>query len=404
MTSKFVRALAFTMLLAGCGILKTVKLMKQGEAVPDTFTTVVPFVERMGLMVVKVRIHGVDYDFMVDSGAPNVVTKELAASLGLTSEVTHKVGDSQGKKNDQEFVVLDSIGIGDVTFLNTGAVVADLLAAPDLACFHISGLIGANLMRKAVWDIDNTARRVTISDHFSPASIPPDALKVPFWTEVTGTPKVGVRYNERWVRSVTFDLGSSGGLTMDRDAYEGLIKDGTLGPTSRGIGAGSIGLYGSAESDSLIRTKVSHIAIGKLELANKVVEVVRRRAPVTLGRGCLKNYRTIMDWSEKTLWLVPQGEYKGSGYRGFGFNLMYEKERLLVGSIVNGSKAEKEGLKVGDEITELNGMDRMNMAPEDWCAFRDSSYYGRIDTLRITVLRNEERVHVELGKEVFIAE
>ena len=404
MTSKSVRALALTMLLAGCGVLKTVKLMKQGEVVPETFTTTVPFVERMGLMVVKVRIHGADYDFLLDSGAPNVITKELAASLGLTSEVAQKVVDSQGKKNDQEFVVLDSIGIGDVTFLNTGAVVADLLAVPELACLQVSGFIGANLMRKVVWDIDNTARRITLSDHFSPASIPPDALKVPFLTEVTGTPKVDIRYNQRWVRSVTFDLGSSGGLTMDRDAYESLINDGTLGPTSRGIGAGSTGLYGRAENDSLIRTKVSHIAIGELGLESKVVEVVRRRAPVALGRECLKNYRTIIDWSEKAVWLVLQDEYKGSGFRSFGVNPIYEKDRLLVGSIVNGSKAEKEGLKVGDQITELNGMDRTNMAPDDWCALRDSLKSDKSDTLRITVLRNDERVHVELVKEVFIAE
>ena len=98
MTSKSVRALALTMLLAGCGVLKTVKLMKQGEVVPETFTTTVPFVERMGLMVVKVRIHGADYDFLLDSGAPNAITKELAASLGLASQVTQKVGDSQERR------------------------------------------------------------------------------------------------------------------------------------------------------------------------------------------------------------------------------------------------------------------------------------------------------------------
>ena len=78
--------------VSGCGALKVAKLLKQGDVEQPSFTAEIPFEMRMGLVVVKVNINGKDYDFLVDTGAPNLVTKELAAELKLKSkaEVIHK--------------------------------------------------------------------------------------------------------------------------------------------------------------------------------------------------------------------------------------------------------------------------------------------------------------------------
>src|SRR3989338_4472545 len=92
-----------TIAVTSCSSLKLVKLLKQCDVEQPSFTSEIPFEMRMGLVVVKVNINKKDYDFMVDTGAPNLVTKELAAELNLKPKVERRTGDSQGKKEGPGF-------------------------------------------------------------------------------------------------------------------------------------------------------------------------------------------------------------------------------------------------------------------------------------------------------------
>lgn len=404
-TTMRILGLLFLFLLhAGCGVIKTARLMKQGEVRPATFTTVAPMTKRMGLMIINVRIRGKEYDFLLDSGAPNVINPELAATLGLGSKVKTKAGDSQGNKDQLDIVVVDSLRIGDITFLNTAAAVADLHTVPELACLNVSGFIGTNLMRKAIWCIDDSAKAITITSDRQNLLIPPEAVKVDFVQDPAGTPHIDIGYNQRKQRYVAVDFGYSGALQMDRNVYEGLITDGELGPTLRSTGSTSVGLYGGAKSDSLIETRVARITVGGSVLENKMVTVTAGKKDVLLGMKFFAHYRTVLDWNEKTVTLIPNGTFKGSGNSGFGFTQRYADGQLLVGALVHGSTAEKKGLRLGDRIVQWNGTDRSNVTRQDYCAMLDKAYAGGVDTLRIAVLRGEERIPFVLPKEVFVPE
>ena len=53
-----------------------------------------------------------------------------------------------------EYVLLPKVTVGCVDFLNTGAAIADLKRSSVIACLNVDGIIGANLMQKAIWQID----------------------------------------------------------------------------------------------------------------------------------------------------------------------------------------------------------------------------------------------------------
>jgi len=150
------------LLLTSCGLIKTVRLMKSGETKQKHFKVEVPFEMRMGLVILKVKVNGVDCEYLLDTGAPNVISKDLAKKINLIENTTQKTGDSQGRKSELGFSKIACITIGGIDFLETGTAIADLKQAHEIACLNVEGFIGANLMRKAIWKFDYTKKIITI--------------------------------------------------------------------------------------------------------------------------------------------------------------------------------------------------------------------------------------------------
>ncbi|NRA50615.1 MAG: clan AA aspartic protease, partial [Phaeodactylibacter sp.] len=211
--------------LASCSTVKTIKLMKSGEVAQEDFFQEIPFEYRLGLVIIEVTIAGDNYNFLVDTGAPNLVSKELAEKLGLANVSEQKVGDSQGKKASLGFVQIDEVRIGNLSFRQTGAAVADLNQSQEIGCMEIDGFIGANLMRKAIWKIDYEHQIITITDKAEQLNIPDNALRIPFYTVMTGSPIVDVSLNKQVKANGTIlDMGSSGDITLPRKNLDKLKK------------------------------------------------------------------------------------------------------------------------------------------------------------------------------------
>jgi len=94
------------MLLSACGSAKISRSLKGGSVQKENFYAEVPFDFSLGLIVVKVKIQGEEYDFMFDTGAPNVLHKELSGQLKHKKLAKRDVGDSQGRKSKQAYLKL----------------------------------------------------------------------------------------------------------------------------------------------------------------------------------------------------------------------------------------------------------------------------------------------------------
>ena len=158
----------FLFFISSCSSSKTKKLLQGGEVLQKEFKTEIPFEYRRGLIILKVNIEGKQYDFMLDTGAPNVISKELAQQLNYKNKVKRKVGDSQNVQTKLGITKIKKISLGDLDFLNTAAVVSDL-SIGAVGCLGIDGLIGANLMRNAIWKIDYSKQVITCLLYTSPS-------------------------------------------------------------------------------------------------------------------------------------------------------------------------------------------------------------------------------------------
>ncbi|HLP55790.1 MAG TPA: aspartyl protease family protein [Fluviicola sp.] len=383
--------------VSGCGALKVAKLLKQGDVEQPSFTAEIPFEMRMGLVVVKVNINGKDYDFLVDTGAPNLVTKELAAELKLKSKAEQKAGDSQGKKDVLQFTEMPEMLIGGVHFIEMGAAIADLKRSNEIACLDVDGFVGANLMKEAVWQFDYDRKVITVADSISAFEIPASAFRIPFTPALSSTPLIDITYDGVADNKVTFDTGSNGHFNSSHGIYKSLKEKGKVTNSVVGYGATSSGLYGVGDGDSLYNLMITETKLGNLTIPEQVVAF--DPGARTLGTKFLQHYRVIIDWSIKEIILIPTDDFVNNTYETFGIRPFYNEDRLEVRMVTLGSEADKAGIKLGDRILEINGRDVRVFTKEMWCDVINNGLVPENDTvINLIISHDGQERAVRLNK------
>lgn len=373
--------LALLLLFTQCKAIKTIKILKRGEVSQKNYKEEISFESRAGLILLKVQVNKKDYNFIFDSGAPNCVTKELAQELNLKPVVGQKAVDAEGKTGGIEFVQVSEITLGKITFLNTAAAVIDLKQVPELACLKVDGLIGANLMRKACWQLDYVKKTIVFSGNFDSLRVPPTAASMAFSPELSGTPIVEVELENLKVGGNIFDTGSTGNITLSALAFKKLQKQDPSLKYLKGVGSNSAGLYGQGFDTSYL-AKIN-LKMGSLALPARVAEFKRDKG--NLGSDFFKEFVVTMDWNQRKIYFVPQPA-QFTEWKTFGFSSFKNKDKLLVSFLIENSPAARAGLRQGDEILSINGKSYTNLSAEDYCGLIvNPAPWRKEDKLQVTV-------------------
>jgi len=384
-------------LVSGCGMLKAAKYIRRGSVSKSAFKTEVAFEMRFGLIVLKVMIHGKEYSFILDTGAPNVISKELALQLGIEVAGSGKARDSQGNTASLGFAAIDSIGIGDLQFLNTGAMIADLRQSAEVACFHVDGLIGANLMRKALWQFDYERHVITITNDRDSLAIPSNAKTLKFHPSRIGIPLIDVMLNGQSDHNVTVDLGSNGDFCSSVATLKMLKKSG-LHTNTYSYGFGTSGLYGRGQEDTTWYAVVPSLCLDSMTLPNQIVSFSEKGAK-TIGTNFLKNFRLIFDWSSNELTMIPISPYDNIHGKMFNSTLVLRDHQVFIGSVISRGDVAFEGPQLGDQVVEVDGKDYRNCSDENWCAVLSKRFENSTGAISIIVKRGDRELKFKVAKE-----
>ena len=132
---------------------KTSKLFSSGTWETTNAVEKIPVLFINDLPLISVTINGKDYVFLFDTGAPTVISTEIYEDLNLKPSKKSNINDSQGNSSKQILTSLPEMKLGKATFSNIGCVVIDF-DVPELSCYKIQGIVGANQMSSAFWKID----------------------------------------------------------------------------------------------------------------------------------------------------------------------------------------------------------------------------------------------------------
>jgi Aspartyl protease len=385
-------------LFSSCNTLKLIKVLKKGSVEQKEFKTEIPFEMRLGLVIIPVTINGKTYEFLVDTGAPNVCSKELAAELKLKTKVTQTTGDSQGVKEKLDFVVVPEMYLSGICFKETGAAVADLKQSDVIACLNIDGIIGANLMKEAIWEFDYERKVITISDKKSSFSITENAIHLPFTPALSSTPKVTITYNGVEDKNVTFDTGSNGLFTTSKSTLKKIEEKKPPVKKATSFGSSGSGLYGAAKTDTSYMILIDSTQIGGLYIENNAISI--ENGARLVGTKFLKNFRVIIDWNMKEILLIPVKPFVNNTFESFGFSPFISENKLIINELYVNSEASEKGIKIGTQILEVDGIDYRTCTADQFCTIINKGIVPEEKkSITLLVLTDGEEKTIELIKE-----
>ncbi|HAA15969.1 MAG TPA: hypothetical protein DCE41_31405 [Cytophagales bacterium] len=290
-------------IFSGCNYFKNVALLTQGRVGEKNFEISFPFTYERGLIIVQVQL-GDDpttHPCIFDSGAFNSkIESELAGALGFRVGATKNNSDSQGNEREIEVVQIDSLKLGDLSFYNIGAGKLDWDSLSATPCLADGGIIGANLMKLANWQIDYATQTITVSDTpFEPTRS--SAIRVPFKHPVfSGTPEIDLQIEGRKVGPVLLDLGSNGSLRLPF-----ALEDNFSGSrTVRLADASNSGIYGITP-DSVV-VKALPIQLG--DQTHTLPVSFEGGGDGLLGNEILQHYRVTLNYKGNEAYLEPYEE------------------------------------------------------------------------------------------------
>jgi len=387
--------------LTSCSLSKTTQFLKNGNVEQKEFYGKIQYESKAGLPIIKVEINGVSANFLFDTGAPNVISVELATKLNLITATTGYVRDSGGKQVTQEYVTIDNITIDSINFLNTSAIVADLSSSEVMSCFKLDGIIGANLMQTAFWKIVYSENSIYFSQNLSKLKDVADWKTLKFTPNRAGTPKVDLELNNKKIESLTFDTGSNGHISISKNVFSALCSENPDIKKTYRTGSVTFGYNGLNKVDTTYYAKINKIVIGDLELDNNIIEF--KEYSNIIGSKFLSNYTVILDWTSNLIYFKETTNYSFDSLKTFGFKVLLQDNKIIVGSTFSeGQNSTK--LKIGDEILEVNGENYQGYIDSSLCELYMNGIFSfnNADDLKLKIKRGSEILNINLAKETLL--
>ena len=372
------------------------KILKAGYIEQHNFKKVIPFTyTKTGHILLKVTVKGKVYDFILDTGATTIISEEVAEELNVKTIGVSEIEDINNKKANLNFVSLENIQIGGIDFKNTIGSILDLKKG-ELACLEVDGLIGANLMRHAVWDFDFKRNIITITNDESQLDIPENYSESKIYVGDAYQASIITEFNNKRVLNNVIDLGNSADARLSYKVFEKLKESEDL-PYVKGSGGSGFGAFGrSIEKKNSYKAKMNTLKIGNIELKNLIVDV--KDGSTNLGLSVFKNSRIIFNWGKKSLKMIQQSDREPDSVVGFGFYPVFENNKMYVNYLYEHTEASKL-LKYRDQIVSINNKSYASVSEEEWCKMLQNGLpYKNKEVIKIKVLREGKELSFELKK------
>ncbi|MBF4984251.1 clan AA aspartic protease [Nonlabens mediterrranea] len=370
--------------MISCGSLS--KTLNGGQVAQTNYKEIIDFNYDYNFALIDVIINKKKYIFLVDTGAPTVISHQIYRDLNVDSAHSTNVTDSQGQSNNQEVVIIPDVRIGKLVYNDIGAVVADLRNVFEFNCMGIDGIIGANQMAKSFWKFDYQNQKITITDQLDNFDISSYRDSLQFYTSAQKTPYVlgfvnGVSTN------YTYDTGFAGHLDVDRDiaAFDkasGYVK----------YGSSSIGLYDVKDSISTRTIKVDSLKIGGIDMGQQIVELDHGSL---IGNDFMNKHDVIIDWSSNIIYLNKLNEFEKAEKSAFGFQTRFKDNKAIVVALIREVNLE---LQLGDQLLRINDYDLRELNDQTSCDIYNDLELEDLKTLDIIYMRDGKEYSTTLKR------
>lgn len=304
-------------------------------------------------IIVPVSIEGKEYRFILDTGAPNIISNEINNLISPSVIKTIPVSDASGKKENLKVVSVKNLILGNIQFNNTGTLVYDLNSNPIFKCFGIDGFIGSNMLRKSIIQIDSKKKILTITDSQKKLSLnKKESIKIKLKGNQS-SPYIWINLKglDNGKENVLIDTGMDGFYDISKRNYQIFKEKEIFNVTGKSKGASSLSLFGDVPMDEHYELLLPSLKLINTEFENVVTHTTNDNNS-RIGAELLKYGVMTIDFKHKRFYFEANSRKRNLNDLGFGFTRTLKDEKLIIGFVWD--EELKNKLSYGDEILEIN--------------------------------------------------
>jgi len=330
--------------------------LNKGEIDTRHYYTEFSFEYVKNKIIIPVKIEGKTYRFILDTGAPNIISKELFQTIKNDSLTTMAITDVNQKEKLLKVVSIPQLTLGSVTFNNSASLVYDFKGNKIINCFQIDGFIGSNMLRNSIIQIELNKKRIIITNNKKKLNLKrKNSTKIkilglqslPFiWMNLFG--------NGKAKDQVLIDTGMSGFYDMSSKSFKIFEEENILKFADSSKGSTANGLFGFHTKTVEYRVVIPKIKIGNATFTN-FVTITTHDQFSKIGTDILEYGNLTIDYKNKRFYFDPfQKESTDLKEKLLGFKSAFIDDKIVIGFVWD--EELKELISFGDEIIKINGI------------------------------------------------
>ncbi|WP_353086363.1 retropepsin-like aspartic protease [Flavobacterium sp.] len=324
-----------------------------GKISQKEFLEEVDFELEHGKIVIPVSLAGQTYRFLLDTGAPNIVSKRVANILNPASKRDVNVVDANNKTQNMEMVPLPEMRLGSLQFENGVAIVVDLDNHPVLKCYRLHGFVGSNFFKNAVLHVDYAAKKIKISHTIK--SFSPQTKGFPM--QLVGqqlAPYVALEHQSEGCNEgsefALLDTGMDGFYDLSNRVYADFKKGEVVKTLSESKGVVSLGLFEKLEPSPHRLVQIQKMKINGITFANIITETTDDDNS-RIGLDAFKLGKVTLDFHKKK-WYYEAPTQNDLSQKNPQFTPTLIDQRLVVGIVWD--ETLKSKIQFGNPIVRID--------------------------------------------------
>jgi len=359
-----VLALAGAILVPGLSPMPCVKVQLNESTRNEGLLAEIPFQLYGNMIVTELSVdESTPLNFIFDTGAGGTIINEsTAASLGIVGDETVSRQGGTGMAS-VELSTKHIVDVGDLRFQSVTLGIAELDHIEKRLGMQIDGVTGWLILSQYAVRVNYDTMRIEIYDNerfeydLGMSSYPIEVQGTVIFTNVT----VAFKSGNTFTGKVVVDTGAGNAFYFNTPFTE---ENDILAEMDTCYERETQSL--STESSHVYTTMLADLNISEYEFSTLPANIAIAEAGALswsgpmgiLGNGVLKHFNVFIDLQQKMMSLEPNRLYHDQfEVNCSGLELVTDDafQKVIIDHVYAGSPAHEAGLKVGDEIVQVNG-------------------------------------------------
>lgn len=338
-----------------------IDLLELGSVDQKNYHLTIPYTLKNGKIVVEVGLLGKIRKFILDTGAPTILSERLFNEISPKILGSVKLFDQSGAEDSVDVVNIPSLKISDLTFHEIPAIISK--NAPFMFdCFEVDGYIGSNLLQNSIVQICDLTKTVTLSNQVKKLKLKRrKASKIEIIKILPHTWIQLAKDKSRVNELVLFDTGDDAMYVLAYSTYQQIKKEvPVFNILAETRGTFSAGMHGFAVHQEHVLVHIPFLKIGELTFTNITARSTHSGIS-RIGSTMLKYGKVTVDYINNRFYFEAYTTKKtiDLNEKIWPIDPSYENDKLIVGTIWD--KSLESQLNLGDEIITFDDFDYRGM-------------------------------------------